>query len=1094
MGPEISGLQFGQASASPGETVTLSFVISEAVAGNPYVFINGHGATFVSELGGTYTYSFEVHPGGGGPAPADVHIGASDALGNAGTLDDSSTLILNFPAMPAPVWVLTALMLALGAIVTWRLRRAGKIALFMALFAVQAAHGQPPVVSNVHFVQQAKAGGGTEVVITYDLVSELCNCNIEVSLSKNAGADGFPFPVTSISGDIEHVAPGAGNRIVWDVAADYPGEMISQAQLRVTAVTRPDDLTQWGVGFRSAYVASKSAYCQNNLKYMGLVFKIFASPQTGEFWPRLSSERGKLMFTEAEVDSTCLMPYPELLLCPGRADKPPVPPYDDTHYIYLGYAVGNDQDVLTFAAAYEAHAAAGGDFSGNLPGVTSIGNAVFRLRESISSPIPQSKIPVMLDWPDNHQQGFGGNVLFMDGHVEFIEYPLRFPMTETTIGALAALAGYEPPTAWSTLDLDSPFPPSLDPNGFTAKCGNNLKQLGLSMRIFANENWPTEEFPLLADTDGLLMVALDELYPEFLQNPNVLICPGVASLPVTPHFDDNDYAYLGYFVQNDSDVVAFVEAYRTEIEDGGDFAGSLPAVTSYGNSFLRLYDSVGLVLEDPNDGPFGTGCVGGHAIPVAIEWPDNHEGLSGGNVLYLDGHVEWKPYPGEFPMTEATITALSELAGRTPTVTYAQADPAYTLENDPYRLVKECKNRLMGASLSAWIYASEQADDKWPRLSASPGKLMMRESDIVPDYLFDPAELICPGPQPVIPEPFIDDIHYIYFGYVMTSDADVQAFAQAYATEVANGGDFSADLPAVTSYGNSLIRLVEGALNPWNVPEENFVGDHEIPVMMEWPGQHEGLNGGHVIYLDGHTEFIEYPGKFPMTEATITTFDSIAGWQRITAWATKDFTPEHDPHLQALCQTNLKSIGISFKIFAGIRSGEFYPRLSSTAGKLTFDPDRFVPFHLDQLIRLSCPASPYACATPALDDQSYCYPGYVLLTDGDVAAFAAAYQVEQSIAGGFENNLPAVTSYGNALVHLGEGAANSFSPAPHNLYSYDHKIPVLIEWPDNHDDLRGGNVLYMDGHVEWIEYPGKFPMTVATMNILTNLAGRPPIQ
>ena len=29
----------------------------------------------------------------------------------------------------------------------------------------------------------------------------------------------------------------------------------------------------------------------------------------------------------------------------------------------------------------------------------------------------------------------------------------------------------------------------------------------------------------------------------------------------------------------------------------------------------------------------------------------------------------------------------------------------------------------------------------------------------------------------------------------------------------------------------------------------------------------------------------------------------------------------------------------------------------------------------------------------------------------------------------------------------------------------------------------GGNVLYMDGHVEFIKYPGKFPMTPCMANM-----------
>jgi prepilin-type processing-associated H-X9-DG protein len=370
---------------------------------------------------------------------------------------------------------------------------------------------------------------------------------------------------------------------------------------------------------------------------------------------------------------------------------------------------------------------------------------------------------------------------------------------------------------------------------------------------------------------------------------------------------------------------------------------------------------------------------------------------------------------------------------------------------------------------------------------------MMRESDIVPDYFVDPKTLICPGPQPVIPTPHIDDTHYIYFGYAMLTDADVQTFAQSYAAELAGGGDFTADFPVVTSYGNTLMRLRDGGLHSLHLPAEDFVGNHQIPVMMEWPGQHEGLTGGHVVYLDGHSEFIEYPGRFPMTESTVAVFDSIATWQRTTAWNTKDFTPTHDPHLQSLCQTNLRSLGVSFKTFSGIAPHESFPKLSSTPGKFMFDTYRVVPFHVDELIRLSCPASPYACATPAVDDQSYFYPGYVLLDDGDVAAFATAYAAQLSAGGDFEEDLPIATSYGTALVRIWEGVPHYSVPSSMTRRVYQHEIPVLIEWPDNHDDLRGGNVLYMDGHVEWLEYPGQFPMTVATMNFLTTLAGRPPI-
>ena len=52
-------------------------------------------------------------------------------------------------------------------------------------------------------------------------------------------------------------------------------------------------------------------------------------------------------------------------------------------------------------------------------------------------PSPASEIPVIWEWPSNH--GNGGNVLYLDGHVEFVSYPGRFPMTKPFIKALGEI-------------------------------------------------------------------------------------------------------------------------------------------------------------------------------------------------------------------------------------------------------------------------------------------------------------------------------------------------------------------------------------------------------------------------------------------------------------------------------------------------------------------------------------------------------------------------------------------------------------------------------------------------------------------------------
>ena len=70
---------------------------------------------------------------------------------------------------------------------------------------------------------------------------------------------------------------------------------------------------------------------------------------------------------------------------------------------------------------------------------------------------------------------------------------------------------------------------------------------------------------------------------------------------------------------------------------------------------------------------------------------------------------------------------------------------------------------------------------------------------------------------------------------------------------------------------------------------------------------------------------------------------------------------------------------------------------------------------------------------------------------------------------------------------LGDEAASS---APVAMRS---QIPVIIERPSRHRTIRneseayGGNVLYLDGHVEFVVYPGKWPMTEKTIELLGQL-------
>jgi len=262
--------------------------------------------------------------------------------------------------------------------------------------------------------------------------------------------------------------------------------------------------------------AARRASCANNLKQLGLVFKMYANEDRGMQFPSLLLNDSdwstppyycnKVNVQDFVFNGPAV--YPEyltdvnILVCPSDADGWETSQDNWYHgdyfdpcalssvsYYYIGWALAPQHYLLAGGGGDNAmNAEKGVDWSENLFvklltlfGQVQLGAAspaelydsdfsfehedrgtttVYRLREGIerffitdifnpaASTKAQSEIAVMYDMVQspfsggdhrlsrfNHIPG-GGNVLYLDGHVDFLRYPDKYPVSRTWAGIL----------------------------------------------------------------------------------------------------------------------------------------------------------------------------------------------------------------------------------------------------------------------------------------------------------------------------------------------------------------------------------------------------------------------------------------------------------------------------------------------------------------------------------------------------------------------------------------------------------------------------------------------------------------------------------
>lgn len=261
--------------------------------------------------------------------------------------------------------------------------------------------------------------------------------------------------------------------------------------------------------------AARRSTCQNNLKQMGVIFKMYASESGGMRFPSLkqldSTFNGpdfhcnKVNIQDFVFDCRAMYPEylndPTILICPSDADgystaednwyfrKPNGERYFDpcamssVSYYYIGWALTPEHYLLPSGGgdnAEDPQSDRDWDESliGELVGLfaqVALGEktpaelydsdfqfhsmardediTIFRLREGIerffvtdinqpgTSAKAQTELAVMYDMVQSPRSGSarssfnhipgGGNVLYMDGHVEYVRYSTKYPVSRT---------------------------------------------------------------------------------------------------------------------------------------------------------------------------------------------------------------------------------------------------------------------------------------------------------------------------------------------------------------------------------------------------------------------------------------------------------------------------------------------------------------------------------------------------------------------------------------------------------------------------------------------------------------------------------------
>ena len=191
------------------------------------------------------------------------------------------------------------------------------------------------------------------------------------------------------------------------------------------------------------------------------------------------------------------------------------------------------------------------------------------------------------------------------------------------------------------------------------------EQLEYLARVFRSyvHNQRLEAFPPLDGGGCRLVPAREALLPRYLTNPSALVSPWVEmpeGAEAEAYFDQSTYWYMPYAVIEEATALMAIETIREACEERTELPTRVPETTTgeryaialLRNGMERLFITN---IHDPD-----AEAKARAKVPVLIGQPVTFsDGTAGGHVLYMDGSVRFHPYPGDFPMTERVIEALT---------------------------------------------------------------------------------------------------------------------------------------------------------------------------------------------------------------------------------------------------------------------------------------------------------------------------------------------------------------------------------------------------------------------------------------------------